>query len=82
VGWCRKWCQRRLAAEARKLLRASPQSADRAAALQAIVAESQHARLDDLLELSAAYQALVQETEDHTEAVMASSRNARKRLRR
>jgi len=36
-----------------------------------LLRESQHARLEDLLELSAAYQALVQETEDHAEAVTA-----------
>jgi enoyl-CoA hydratase/carnithine racemase len=36
-----------------------------------LLRESQHARLEDLLELSAAYQALVQETEDHAEAVAA-----------
>jgi enoyl-CoA hydratase/carnithine racemase len=36
-----------------------------------LLRESQHARLDDLLELSAAYQAMIQETEDHTEAVTA-----------
>jgi enoyl-CoA hydratase/carnithine racemase len=36
-----------------------------------LLRESQHARLDDLLELSAAFQALVQESEDHAEAVAA-----------
>ena len=34
--------------------------------------ESHHARLNDLLELSAAYQALAQESDDHAEAVTAA----------
>jgi enoyl-CoA hydratase/carnithine racemase len=37
-----------------------------------LLRESQHARLDDVLELSAAFQALVQESEDHDEAVAAA----------
>ncbi len=37
-----------------------------------LLRESQHARLDDLLELSAAFQALAQESEDHAEAVAAA----------
>jgi 2-(1,2-epoxy-1,2-dihydrophenyl)acetyl-CoA isomerase len=37
-----------------------------------LLRESQHARLDDVLELSAAFQALVQESEDHSEAVAAA----------
>jgi enoyl-CoA hydratase/carnithine racemase len=58
--------------EARKLatrIEANPRTALRLC--KRLLRESQHARLDDLLELSAAYQALVQETEDHVEAVTA-----------
>jgi enoyl-CoA hydratase/carnithine racemase len=36
-----------------------------------LLRESQHARLPDMLELSAAYQALLHETDDHREAVTA-----------
>ncbi|MFC4294332.1 crotonase/enoyl-CoA hydratase family protein [Novosphingobium tardum] len=36
-----------------------------------LLRESQHSRADDVLELSAAYQALVHETKDHVEAVTA-----------
>jgi len=61
-----------LLAEARNLaarIAANPRIALRLC--KRLLKESQHARLDDLLELSAAYQALVQETEDHSEAVTA-----------
>ena len=61
-----------LVAEARKLaarIAANPRIALRLC--KRLLRESQHSRLDDMLELSAAYQALVQETEDHEEAVTA-----------
>lgn len=63
-----------LIVEARKLatrIAAHPRIALRLS--KRLLRESQHARLDDLLEISAAYQALVQETEDHAEAVTAFS---------
>ncbi|MBT8146501.1 MAG: enoyl-CoA hydratase, partial [Gammaproteobacteria bacterium] len=36
-----------------------------------LLREAQKQRMDDVLELSAAYQAIVHETEDHAEAVAA-----------
>jgi enoyl-CoA hydratase/carnithine racemase len=63
----------RLLEEARSLAKrivANPPQALRLA--KRLLRESQHARLDDLLELSAAFQALAQESEDHAEAVAAA----------
>jgi 2-(1,2-epoxy-1,2-dihydrophenyl)acetyl-CoA isomerase len=62
----------RLLEEARSLamrIAMSPPQALRLA--KRLLRESQHARLDELLELSAAFQALVQESSDHAEAVAA-----------
>lgn len=63
----------RLLEEARSLagrIVANPPQALRLA--KRLLRESHHARLDDLLELSAAFQALAQESEDHAEAVAAA----------
>lgn len=63
----------RLLEEARSMaerIAANPPQALRLA--KRLLRESHHARLDDLLELSAAFQALVQESEDHAEAVAAA----------
>lgn len=62
----------RLLAEARSLadrIAAHPSQALRLC--KRLLRESQHARLDDLLELSAAFQGLIQESDDHAEAVAA-----------
>jgi 2-(1,2-epoxy-1,2-dihydrophenyl)acetyl-CoA isomerase len=59
--------------EARSLAKrivANPPQALRLA--KRLLRESHHARLDELLELSAAFQALAQESEDHAEAVAAA----------
>lgn len=63
----------RLLEEARVLagrIAANPPQALRLA--KRLLRESHHARLDDVLELSAAFQALLQESEDHAEAVAAA----------
>jgi 2-(1,2-epoxy-1,2-dihydrophenyl)acetyl-CoA isomerase len=63
----------RLLSEARSLAErivANPPQAVRLA--KRLLRESHHARLDDMLELSATFQALLQESEDHAEALAAA----------
>jgi len=63
----------RLLSEARshaERIVANPPQAVRLA--KRLLRESHHARLDDMLELSATFQALLQESEDHAEALAAA----------
>ena len=73
AAWCRAWCPSAVAGARRtRWPRASPPTRGQALRLtKRLLREGQHMRLDPLLELSAAMQALAHHTDDHAEAVNA-----------